>query len=92
MGAMKQNNKGRRQELKKLKFLRRLKLYGLLQEWIENKGNFNGFRTTGKPCSCFICSGHKKYKRHLFKEETEDLITKCLQEQYPVCYNNSDDR
>lgn len=51
-------NKGRRNELTKLKFKKRLKN---LQLKIDG-GKFWCYKTTGTPCSCLLCS-HDKYKR-----------------------------
>jgi hypothetical protein len=48
-------NKGRRNELTRLKFQRRLKLYGVK----EGEGNFFGFQSHGKPCSCYLCRNEK---------------------------------
>jgi hypothetical protein len=51
-------NKARRNELKMLKFKRRLKNRGI----VDNTSiNTNCFRTTGKPCSCYLCSS-RSYK------------------------------
>lgn len=50
-------NKARRQELAKLKQKQRLKNYGL-----EDDGKQHVFKSTGKPCSCFLCKG-ERYKR-----------------------------
>jgi len=45
-------NKGRRNEVRDLKWKRRLKIFGLGKEaW--------GFRDQGKPCSCSACSPRK---------------------------------
>ena len=56
-------DKARRTQLKLLKFKKRLKLYGIK---ITDLGNHNAFRTTGKPCSCFMCSPIKfsRKKKH----------------------------
>lgn len=51
-------NKGRRNELKKLKFKKRLKQLGLK----EGEGNFHAYKSHGKPCSCGVCK-KPKYKR-----------------------------
>jgi len=59
-------NKGRRHQLKMLKFKKRLRNYGAKP---GNAGsNFHVFRTTGKPCSCFLCSPYK-YAKGVKKEE-----------------------
>lgn len=52
-------NKARRNELRDLKWKKRLKTLGLKR---EKPKDFIGFRDQGKPCSCSICSG-QKYKR-----------------------------
>jgi hypothetical protein len=52
-------NKGRRNELRDLKWNRRLKILGLKR--IDPKDHI-GYRDQGKPCSCVMCS-FKKYKR-----------------------------
>lgn len=55
-------NKGRRNELRDLKFKRRLKNLGLTS---VNPKDYVCFRDQGKPCSCYMCSpkGEKnKYK------------------------------
>ncbi len=48
-------NKGRRSELTKLKFIKRLKFYGFKL----GEGNFFAFKSHGKPCSCFLCRNEK---------------------------------
>lgn len=48
-------NKGRRNELTKLKFIKRLKLWGFK----EGEGKFFVFKSHGKPCSCFLCRNEK---------------------------------
>ena len=57
-------DKGRRTELTKLKYRKRLKQLGLK----EGEGKFYAYKSHGKPCSCFMCSS-LKYKRNKFKEE-----------------------
>lgn len=52
-------NKGRRNELTRLKYKKRLKNLGLKEA--ENS-NFYCYKSTGKPCSCPLCSP-EKYKR-----------------------------
>ncbi|AMR34152.1 hypothetical protein A0256_23225 [Mucilaginibacter sp. PAMC 26640] len=56
------NNKGRRQELKMLKFKKRMKNLGL----VGKPGNFYAYRSHGKPCSCWMCSPYK-YNRAVQK-------------------------
>lgn len=69
-------DKARRHQLKMLKFKKRLKQLGLLGV----DGNFNSFRSHGKPCSCFLCK-NEKYKRGMDNikvvgEELEYQISK----------------
>jgi hypothetical protein len=52
-------NKGRRNELRDLKWKRRLKNLGLIK---EDKKSFICYRDQGKPCSCSICR-NQKYNR-----------------------------
>jgi hypothetical protein len=59
-------NKARRHELKMLKFMRRLKNYGL-------DITHNELRTTGKPCSCALCSPAKWKSNGLKKIENQEL-------------------
>jgi hypothetical protein len=56
-------DKGRRNELGKLKFKKRLKNYRLK----EGDGKFNCFRTTGKPCSCSMCSPKEEKDKYKVK-------------------------
>jgi hypothetical protein len=63
-------NKGEREEIKKRKYKQRLESYRLLKDHPEalvnprgESYNFTGYKESGKPCSCYICSKHKKYKR-----------------------------
>jgi len=66
---MKHINKGRRQELKNLEFLKRLDKYGLKGK----EGNFHAFRSHGSPCSCSMCRD-KKYRDTDRKKEKKQLI------------------
>lgn len=53
------------------KYLRRLKLYGFTVN-----DNQHVFRSHGKPCSCFLCSGEKysrKIKHKLYGTEISDF-------------------
>lgn len=52
-------NKGRRQELKRLKFIKRLKKYGLLDKLNDPKANLHSFKSHGAPCSCSLCRDEK---------------------------------
>lgn len=63
------NNKGRRNELTQLKFKKRLDQLGLKKE----DGNLFCYKSTGKPCSCYMCSYRKfdrniKHKNKLFED------------------------
>jgi hypothetical protein len=53
-------NKARRFEIKMTKFKKRLKVLGLLYK----EGNFHCYRTSGSPCSCYMCSPYK-FKRKI---------------------------
>lgn len=52
-------NKGRRNELKRLKFNNRLKRFGLK---MNKATDWKCYRTTSTPCSCYLCQP-EKYKR-----------------------------
>lgn len=68
-----ENNKGRRNELTQLKFKKRLKNYQLdLNTDVPH--NFWALKSTGTPCSCFMCSSDKykraeKHKKDFLDEE-----------------------
>jgi len=69
------NNKGRRNELTKLKYKKRLRQLGLKDG--EPNSNFHCFKSTGSPCSCEACSGDKynrsqKHKNN-YLDEVDDL-------------------
>lgn len=64
-------NKGRRHELKMLKYRKRLKQLGLREG--PNK-NFYAYRSHGHPCSCWMCS-HLKYSRAEAKRNGERIRT-----------------
>lgn len=59
-------NKGRRHELKMLKYKRRLNNFGLKE---TPNSNLTAYRSHGSPCSCFICS-NDKYNRAKMKRDT----------------------
>lgn len=83
-------NKGRRQELKQLKYLKRIKRFVAGNHcYVNREGNYiyqpkavdvvkdRGqliYKTTSTPCSCWMCSGYYKYKRTEFKKQTRLLI------------------
>ena len=50
---MKNTNKGRRNELTKLKYKKRIKLFGI------EEGKAYVFKSHGAPCSCWACRGVK---------------------------------
>ena len=60
-------DKKRRFELKMLKFKRRLTQLGLLFK----EGNFHCYKTTGKPCSCYMCKGERYSRKHKHKNKDE---------------------
>jgi 7-cyano-7-deazaguanine synthase in queuosine biosynthesis len=62
-------NKGRRHELKMRHFKRRLKNLNL-----PMNGNHNCYRTSGKPCSCYICSTDKYKHNGLNKIAYKELL------------------
>lgn len=44
-----------------------------------NSRDFNCYRTTSTPCSCYMCSGYNKYKREKFKKDTFVLLKEELE-------------
>lgn len=58
-------NKKRRFELKMLKFKKRLKQLGLTLK----QGNFHAYITSGKPCSCYLCSPNKFSRKQKHKNK-----------------------
>jgi hypothetical protein len=66
----KRNNKGRRIELTKLKFKKRLKQLGFK----EGEGKFYAYKSHGKPCSCFLCRNVK------FNRNSKHTLRKLLYE------------
>lgn len=69
-------NKGRRHELKMLKYKKRINQLSI----DETKGKFYGYRSHGQPCSCYMCSP-TKFKReqkrplHLIIEDEANINT-----------------
>jgi hypothetical protein len=61
------NNKGERQEKTMLKFKKRLK-----NNFLKDNGFMYIFKTTGKPCSCFMCSGNKYSRKNKHKPGLDD--------------------
>jgi hypothetical protein len=49
-------NKARRHELKILKYLKRIKQLGLI---ITDINKYHEYKTSGKPCSCWLCKNPK---------------------------------
>lgn len=39
-----------------------------------NGRDFVKYRTTSTPCSCYMCSGYKKYKREKYKNEFLNIL------------------
>lgn len=63
-------DKGRRQEIQKLKFKKRIKNYKFTKDDLNNpKINTNCLRNTGKPCSCDVCSPYKYRKDNRNKDK-----------------------
>ncbi len=52
-------NKFQRRVKGKHKFLRRLKLYGLLDEFRRRPDCYYAFKTSSTPCSCWVCRNEK---------------------------------
>ena len=53
-------NKGLRNEIERRKFRKRIEQVGLKMEDVHKpQNNLWGYKTSGKPCSCFMCSGLK---------------------------------
>jgi hypothetical protein len=69
---MKDINKGRRNELKNLKYKKRLKLMGFNILDQEKFGLFS-FKSHGKPCSCWQCRD-EKFRDKRKKENTLQII------------------
>jgi len=89
-------NKGRRNELTQLKYLKRVKRYvSSCSLWVLSSGEYLydpktidiikdkallGFKSSSVLCSCWSCSGSDKYRRHEKKMEDRKLITEALSE------------
>ena len=53
-------NKGLRNEIERQKFRKRVEQVGLKMEDVHKpQNNLWAYKSTGKPCSCFMCSGLK---------------------------------
>ena len=61
-------NKGERHRIKMLKYKKRLRIYGLKE--------CHSLRTSGKPCSCFMCSPEKysKKERNIGRKEIQNQL------------------
>lgn len=63
-------NKGRRNELKRLKFKNRLKKFGFK---MKKATDWKYYRTTSTPCSCDMCSPGKRLETGIKKRELKEL-------------------
>ena len=54
------------------KFKKRLTNIGLWNEKDKPENNLNCYRTTGKPCSCLMCSGLKYSRKEKHKNKQYD--------------------
>lgn len=80
-------NKGRRQELKMLKYKRRLKIYNVVKEIALNNNSkvWYALRSHGAPCSCYLCS-HDKYQRAKDKKSIRKDIEEGMMLYPPFKY------
>lgn len=72
-------NKGDRNRKEKQKFKKRLNNYGINFDDLDDgfmeskrgkrKINYNCLRTTGKPCSCVMCSPNEEKPQHKVKHK-----------------------
>lgn len=93
-------NKKRRQELKQLKFINRIKRFvangryyftsdsvridsPTVQDVIDD-GGYMCYKTTSTPCSCWMCSGYYKYRRHEEKVIERKLIQEGIEDFYDL--------
>lgn len=72
-------DKGRRQQLTKLKFKKRLKNYDLLKEFESGNDKLYAFKSHGSPCSCSICRDEKfkrkaKHKNRLYDIDEDSFL------------------
>lgn len=71
-------NKGRRQELTKLKFKKRMKNLNISQEE-QDKWGYYCYKDSGTPCSCYMCrdekyrNTHRKRNKNIIKLELEEI-------------------
>ena len=89
-------HKGRRNELTFLKYKKRIRRFAATADiYVDREGNYIyspktvdvlrdkgqlGYKTTSVPCSCWMCSGEYKYKRHLQKLENRKLINEFFED------------
>lgn len=89
-------NKGRRNELTQLKYKKRIKRwtancgifvdqdgqynYNPSSDYFIKNNLYTEFKNSSVLCSCWMCSGEWKYKRHLKKQEDMRLIQEALEE------------
>lgn len=59
-------NKGRRQELTQLRFKRRLRDHRITP---KPDGNYYAFKSSGAPCSCWVCRDEKYSRKVKHKAE-----------------------
>jgi len=77
-------NKGRRNELVNLKHKKRLKNLSRGNDWDETVRGSHIYKTTGKPCSCWMCS--PKEEKPKYKAMKHDIKVLTIDE---VMYNRS---
>ena len=91
-------NKKRRQELKQLKFINRIKrfvadgTYFFTKDSVRidtptvqdiiNDGGYLYYKNTSTPCSCWECSSYYKYRRHEHKAIERKLVQEGLEDFY----------
>lgn len=91
-------NKGRRNELAWLKYKKRVSRWNSNAHiYVTREGEYiysprtidvindhaqYKFKHTAVVCSCWVCSGEYKYKRHQQKREDEKLIAEALNNYY----------
>ncbi len=66
-------NKGRRHELKMLKYKKRIKR---IPKWLseESSHNLYALRSHGKPCSCSLCRNEKFSRKEKHKLEHSSAV------------------
>jgi len=62
-------NKGFRNRIKQLKYKKRIKNLFRGYGWSDTVANDNCYKTTGKPCSCAICSPTEEKKKYKIKHK-----------------------